>query len=164
MSGKSVRISCRSYKGVIALRKDDGLLKTVHHDPPQLLQHSLKHSFLTHRGKQHQTAHKYTQIRAGFRYTNGSFYTGEGVFHSLCIQEVHQWPQHVIRVGLHLVTAVGADGTFDLVQQTGHLTHAVINTALETTEEHQSLAWRRNVLDCSKCKSLLLHLNQLRTF
>ncbi len=90
--------------------------------------------------------HTHTQIRTGFRYSNNSFCAGEE-FCSLCIQEVHQWPQHVIGVGLHLVTGVGVYGTLDLVQQTGHLTHAVINAALETTEEDQSSAMRRNMRD-----------------
>lgn len=51
--------------------------------------------------------------------------------HSLPIQKVHQGPQHVVRVGFHLVLGVGVERTFNLVQQRRHLTRALADTSLE---------------------------------
>ena len=58
-----------------------------------------------------------------------------GTCYLLPVQELHERPQHVVGVGLHRVVAAGVDGAFDLVQQGGHLPHAVIDTTLETTAE-----------------------------
>lgn len=58
--------------------------------------------------------------------------------HSLSIQEVHEWPQHVVRVGVHLVFVVVIERPFDLVQQGRHLSHAIVDAALETTEEKEN--------------------------
>lgn len=54
--------------------------------------------------------------------------------HSLSIQEIHQWPQHVIGVGVHLVLVVVIEWPFDLVQEGRHLSHAVVDAVLETTK------------------------------
>lgn len=54
---------------------------------------------------------------------------------SLSIQEVHERPQHVVRVGLHLVLGVGVERPFDLVQQRRHLPHALGDATLEAAEK-----------------------------
>lgn len=64
----------KSYEAVVALRQDDGLLQTVHHDPPQLLQNPLENRLLTHRRKQHQTEHTHTHTIVKMnRRESGSF-------------------------------------------------------------------------------------------
>lgn len=45
-----------AYKGVVALWQDNSLLQAAHHDPPQLLEHSLQYSLLTYGGEQCEPA------------------------------------------------------------------------------------------------------------
>lgn len=59
------------------------------------------------------------------------------LIHSLSIQEVHERPQHVVRVALHLVLVAGVERPFELVQQRRHLSHAVGDAALETDEKRR---------------------------
>lgn len=57
------------------------------------------------------------------------------VMNSLSIQKIHEWPQHVVGVSLHLVFVAVVQRTSDLVQKRRHLSHAVVDATLETDEE-----------------------------
>ena len=45
-----------TYEGVIALWQDNSLFQAAHYNPPQLFEHTLQYSLLTHSGKQGQSA------------------------------------------------------------------------------------------------------------
>lgn len=57
------------------------------------------------------------------------------VMNSLSIQKIHEWPQHVVGVSLHLVFVAVVQRTSDLVQKRRHLSHAFVDATLETVEE-----------------------------
>lgn len=128
----------------MALRQDDGLLQAAHDDPPQLLQHTLQHSLFTHGGEQRQSVKQTTNVTKNtmnwFMLTHQiQPYRAQRAavkVYSLSIQEVHERPQHVVGVGLHLVLRVGIERSFDLVQQRRHLTHALSDAALKAAEKH----------------------------